>query len=108
MLWRTATNAVASRSLSCDQLPATIEAEAFMTDHKSFLDRIEAVNPGGVFVHVTAEEACPGRAILTIAYATESDRKTIEAILRDSPGNSRPVLWQFPRLFGIPYRLVNT
>ena len=108
LLFQVAENIVASRTLSCEQIPESTKAEAVVAGQKPLLDSIEAVNPDFVSVHVLPEEQCPGKAILTITYATERDREAIEAILRNSPSNTRPAPWEHPRILGIPYRLVNT
>lgn len=90
ILFEHATNAVSSRTLSCTELPTTVEAETVVAQRAKLFDRIKAVNPDFVSVHVLSDEDCPDRAILTIAYATESDREAIEAILSQSGGRSRP------------------
>lgn len=108
ILLELATNTVTSRTLSCAELPTTAEAETVVGQYAELFDQIEALKPNFVSVHVSPEEECPGRATLTIAYATENDREAIEAILSQSGGRSRPAPWEPPRLFGIPYRLVNT
>lgn len=108
LLFELIANAVTSRTLSCAELPATAEAEAVVGQHAELFDQIKAVNPDYISVHVLPEERCPGRAMLTIAYAAESDREAIEAILGQSGGRSRTAFWEPRRLFGVPYRLLNT
>ncbi|MDT8306221.1 MAG: hypothetical protein RRC07_09810 [Anaerolineae bacterium] len=93
--------------VTCAQLPALAEAEAILA-REELVDQIEAVNPGFVFVDVLPHLDCPSRATLTIAYATERDRQAIEAILKESDGHDAGGLFAPARLFGIPYRLLNT
>lgn len=107
MVGRATVNAVAARTLSCDRLPALEEVQAAVDAHGTLFEQIEAVNPGFVSVHVLPREACPGRALLTIAYATERDREAIEDILRESAAYGRQGLFSLPRLFDIPIRLDN-
>jgi hypothetical protein len=96
-----------SSRVTCTQHPSLAEAEAIVA-REELVDQIEAVNPGFVFVAVLPHQNCPGRATLTIAYATERDRQAIEAILRESARHSAGGLFAPARLFGIPYRLANT
>lgn len=96
-----------SSRVTCAQLPSLAEAEAIVA-REELVGKIEAVNPGFVFVDVLPHLDCPGRATLTIAYATQRDRQAIEALLRESASHSAGGLFAPARLFDIPYRLANT
>lgn len=100
-------NARLSGNLTCEQLPSMAEAEAIVA-REDLVGQIEAVNPGFVFVNVLPHQDCPGRASLTIAYATQRDRQAIQAILNESASHRSGGLLAPARLFGIPYRLQNT
>jgi hypothetical protein len=97
-----------SSRVTCAQHPSLAEAEAIVA-REELVDQIEAVNPGFVFVNVLPHHDCPGRATLTIAYATQRDRQAIEALLRESashsaggPVRTSAVVWH------TLYRLANT
>jgi predicted exporter len=94
-------------NVTCAQLPSMAEAEAIVA-REELVSQIEAVNPGFVFVNVLPGEDCPGRATLTIAYATKRDRQAIQAILSESASHRSGGLLAPAHLFGIPYRLQNT
>jgi hypothetical protein len=96
-----------SSRATCAQLPTLAEAGAIVA-REELVDQIEAVNPGFVFVNVLPHQDCPGRATLSIAYATQRDRQAIEAILRESASHNAGGLFAPARLFAIPYRLANT
>jgi len=80
--------------LPCEALPEIGLVRDIVAEHADVVARIEAVNPGFVFVDVD-ELTCRGRADLIIAYASRQDRRAIEAIL------------DADTFFGVPYRLEN-
>lgn len=67
----------------CDQLQAKTEVDAAVASHPALVETIENVGPG---VTVSVEAACDGppeKAIVHITYASDAERKGVDAMLRE-------------------------
>ena len=80
--------------LSCRDLPAKIEVERIVEQHRDVIQRIQQVAPGFVGVEIDSL-TCEGKADLLIWYGTHEQRVAIEQIIAGDT------------FFGIPYRLQN-
>lgn len=80
--------------LPCTELPSIQEVEQIVASHQDVIQKLEAVNPGQVFVDVDSE-TCPDHADIIISYASHQDREAIEELIGADT------------FFGIPYRLRN-
>ena len=80
--------------LSCQDLPAKIEVERIVEQHRDVIQRIQQVAPGFVGVEIDSL-TCEGKADLLIWYGTHQQRVAIEQIIAGDT------------FFGIPYRLQN-
>lgn len=80
--------------LSCQELPAKVEVERVIEQHRDVIQQIEQVEPGFVGVEIDSL-TCEGKADLLIWYGTHRQRVAIEQILAGET------------FFGIPYRLQN-
>jgi hypothetical protein len=80
--------------LSCQELPAKVEVERVIEQHRDVIQQIEQVEPGFVGVEIDSL-TCEGKADLLIWYGTHQQRVAIEQIVAGET------------FFGIPYRLQN-
>src|SRR5919108_630763 len=80
--------------LSCQDLPAKIEVERIVEQHRDVVQQIQEVAPGSVGVEVNSS-TCDGKADLLIWYGTHQQRVAIEQIIGSNT------------FYGIPYRLQN-
>jgi hypothetical protein len=76
----------ASTRPPCEQLPDRNSVTSAVASHQGLVARIESVGPG---VKVDVATPCkdqPERAIVSLKYKTEAERKGIEALLRQEDG----------------------
>jgi hypothetical protein len=80
--------------LACQELPAMVEVERVVEEHRDDIQQIEQVAPGFVGVEIDSL-TCEGKADLLIWYGTHQQRVVIEQIIAGET------------FFGVPYRLQN-
>jgi len=80
--------------LPCEKWPTEAEVREIVQQHQDTVQAIKQVNPELVGIDIDTF-TCPGKADLTIWYATHQDRLAIERIIGDDT------------FFGVPYRLHN-
>ena len=80
--------------LSCSDLPALDEVEKAVAEHSETVEKIERINPDDV-EFIIDSATCPGKASITIYYASKDQRSQIDKILPDKT------------FFGIPLTLIN-
>ena len=78
----------------CEQLPNRKSVVDAMASHDDLVTRIQSVGPGVKVNVATPCEGQPDRAIVSITYTTDTERKGVEAILQQE--------W-----FGVPVELVS-
>lgn len=80
--------------LSCADLPARVDVEIVVEQHRNVIQQIRDVAPDFVDVEIDSV-TCEGKADLLIWYGTHQQRIAIEEIIGGET------------FFGIPYRLQN-
>lgn len=78
----------------CEQLPTKATVTDAIVSHEDVVARIENIGPGVRVYAATPCQGRPDRAILSIEYATESERNGVDAILQQ-------------QAFGVPVQLVS-
>lgn len=80
--------------LSCSDLPDLDEVEKVVAEHSEIVEKIKNINPDDVEFIIDSWR-CPGKASITIYYASKDQRSQIDEILPDKT------------FFGIPISLIN-
>ena len=80
---------------SCEDLPDYKDVVRALEDNKEFVDQIEAVYLGAIWVEIGNINECPGKADIHIYFPGHSQREIIEEMIGSD------------LLFGIPYRMTN-
>jgi hypothetical protein len=80
--------------LPCSNLPDLVEVENVVAEHSEMVEKIKNVNPDNV-EFIIDSWTCPGKASITISYASRDQRSKIDEILPDKT------------FFGIPVSFIN-
>lgn len=80
--------------LSCSDLPDLDEVEKLVAEHSEIVEKIKNINPDDV-EFIIDSWTCPGKASITIYYASKDQRFQIDEILPDKT------------FFEIPISLIN-